>query len=165
MPHRGDEPLRGTRNRPPVPEIVGAPWIDGGALAKELDALALPGVRARAVTFQPTFPKHAGKMCGGVQVHVTEGRTFRPFATYLALVAAAYRQAPDRFVFRTEMYEFRDDVPALDLLTGAADARQPDPWRATPRRTSPRRREARRVDDADRAIVREARELARPRFI
>jgi hypothetical protein len=48
---------------------------------------------------------------------------FRPFATYLALVALAHAQSPDRFEFRTAKYEFRDDVPAFDLLTGSAEAR------------------------------------------
>ena len=43
--------------------------------------------------------------------------------TYLALVALARAQAPDRFAFRTERYEFRDDVPAYDLLTGCSEAR------------------------------------------
>jgi hypothetical protein len=49
---------------------------------------------------------------------------FRPFATYLALVALARAQDPERFVFRTEKYEFRDDVPAFDLLAGDAEARE-----------------------------------------
>jgi uncharacterized protein YbbC (DUF1343 family) len=104
-------------------EIVGAPWIDGARLAGELHALGLPGVRARPVTFQPTFHKHAGLVCGGVQVHVTDAVDFRPVATYLALVVLARAQDPDRFAFRTEKYEFRDDVPAFDLLTGSAEAR------------------------------------------
>src|SRR5580698_5335222 len=77
-------------------EIVGAPWIDGARLADDLHALALPGMRARPMTFQPTFQKHAGKVCGGVQVHVTDAEAFRPFATYLALLTAAHHQAPGR---------------------------------------------------------------------
>ena len=104
-------------------ELIGAPWIDGVRLADELNALALPGVRARAVAFQPTFQKHAGRICGGVQMHVHDAGTFRPLATYLALVALAHAQDPDQFAFRTDKYEFRDDVPAFDLLTGSAEAR------------------------------------------
>jgi uncharacterized protein YbbC (DUF1343 family) len=134
-------------------EIVGAPWIDGARLADELHALAFPGFRARPLTFQPTFQKHAGKVCGGVQIHVTDPATFRPFATYLALLAAAHRQAPDRFVFRTEMYEFRDDVPALDLLTGDAEARERILRGDAPRDVA---EAIAAVDEADRAIVRDA---------
>src|SRR5271165_3099530 len=104
-------------------EIVGAPWIDGARLAAALHGDKLPGLRARPITFQPTFHKHAGKVCGGVQVHVTDPVRFRPYATYLALLTHALRQDPTKFAFRTEKYEFRDDVPAFDLLTGDPDVR------------------------------------------
>lgn len=104
-------------------EIVGAPWIDGRRLARDLSATGLAGFCARPLVFQPAFHKHAGTPCGGVQLHPTDARTFRPYATYLALVALARAQAPDRFAFRTERYELRDDVPAYDLLTGCSEAR------------------------------------------
>lgn len=105
-------------------EIVGAPWIDGAKLAEDLDALELPGMRARPLTFRPTFHKHGGKICGGVQIHVTDRHTFRPYATYLAITALAHHQSPAKFQFRTEAYEYVDDIPAFDLLTGDADARE-----------------------------------------
>ncbi len=105
-------------------EIVGAPFVDGVRLARELAATSLPGFVARPLHFLPTFQKHAGKACGGVQIHVTDARAFRPVATYLALVALAHQQAPEQFAFRTERYEFVDDVPAFDLLTGDAEARE-----------------------------------------
>ncbi|MCC6645023.1 MAG: DUF1343 domain-containing protein [Polyangiaceae bacterium] len=105
-------------------ELVGAPFVEGAALSARLHALGLPGFVARPVTFLPTFHKHAGQVCGGVQVHVTDPRAFRPYATYLALVTEAARLAPGEFRFRTERYEFRDDVPALDLLTGSGAVRE-----------------------------------------
>jgi uncharacterized protein YbbC (DUF1343 family) len=104
-------------------EILGAPWLDGARLAAELHAIGCAGARLRPVTFQPTFQKHAGRICGGVQVHVTDPARFRPVATYLSLLALAHAQNPGAFAFRTERYEFRDDVPAFDLLTGSAEAR------------------------------------------
>jgi uncharacterized protein YbbC (DUF1343 family) len=104
-------------------EITGAPWIDGTRLANELNALGLAGMRARALTFLPTFHKHAAKVCGGVQIHVTDARAFRPVATYLALITLAHHQSPEKFAFRTEKYEYVDDIPAFDLLTGNAEAR------------------------------------------
>ncbi len=104
-------------------EIVGAPWIDGRALAEGLAQTGLGGFRARPLTFRPTFHKHAGQTSGGVQIHVTDESTFRPVATYVALVALARAQAPERFRFRTERYEYVDDIPAFDLLTGSAEAR------------------------------------------
>jgi uncharacterized protein YbbC (DUF1343 family) len=141
-------------------ELLGAPWIDGARLADDLHALALPGVRARPVTFQPAFQKHAGSICGGVHVHVTDADAFRPFATYLALITLAHGQNADRFAFRTEMYEFRDDVPAFDLLTGDAEARQRILRGDSPRDVS---EAVAAVDDADRAIVLEAMEAVRVR--
>jgi len=143
-------------------EIVGAPWLDGVRLAHGLQALSLPGFRARPLTFQPTFQKHAGRLCGGVQIHVTDARTFRPMATYLGLVALSHAQDPVRFAFRTEKYEFRDDVPALDLLTGDAEARE----RMTRGEPADDVAEAvASVDDADRSIVGEAIEAGRVRRI
>jgi len=105
-------------------EITGAPWIDGAALAKEFNAADVPGARARAVTFMPTFHKHAKQVCGGVQVHVTDARAFRPVRAYALLIAMAHRQDTTRFRFRTERYEFIDDIPAFDLLTGSGRGRE-----------------------------------------
>ncbi|HSQ64074.1 MAG TPA: DUF1343 domain-containing protein [Polyangiaceae bacterium] len=105
-------------------EIVGAPWVDGERLAAELRGTKLPGFVARPLVFLPTFHKHAQRPCGGVQLHVTDGAAFRPVATYVALIACAARAAPDDFRFRTERYEFVDDIPAFDLLTGDARARE-----------------------------------------
>ncbi len=142
-------------------EIVGAPWIDGARLATDLHAENLPGVRARPITFQPTFHKHAGKVCGGVQIHVTDARRFRPYATYLALVAHARRQAPGDFAFRTEKYEFRDDVPAFDLLTGDSSVRE-GIASGIPVKDLVSSTEA---DASDRAIVKEALEAAKVRGV
>jgi len=105
-------------------EITGAPWLDGVALASSLDRLGLPGFRPRPLSFVPTFHKHAGEVCQGVQIYVTDPVAFRPVATYVAYVALARAQAPKHFRFRTERYEFVDDVPAFDLLTGSAEARE-----------------------------------------
>src|SRR6185369_1457568 len=99
-------------------------WIDGQALAKALMQTGLQGFVARPLTFRATFQKHAGVISGGVQVHVTDPAAFRPVATYVALVALAHRQDPERFRFRTERYEYVDDIPAFDLLTGSAEARE-----------------------------------------
>jgi uncharacterized protein YbbC (DUF1343 family) len=143
-------------------EIVGAPWIDGVRLAASLHSDQLPGMRARPLTFLPTFHKHANVVCGGVQVHVTDPARFRPYATYLALVAHAMRQDPTRFAFRTEKYEFRDDVPAFDLLTGDPEVRGKI---VRGDRVSDVVRYAAEVDAADRAIFAEAVEAGRARAV
>jgi uncharacterized protein YbbC (DUF1343 family) len=104
-------------------EITGAPWVDGRALAEGLLATGLPGFTPRPLTFRPTFHKHGGQICGGVQIHVTDAQAFRPVATYTALIALCRRLAPEHFRFRTERYEYVDTIPALDLLAGWAETR------------------------------------------
>jgi uncharacterized protein YbbC (DUF1343 family) len=100
-------------------EITGAPWLDGRALALALAQTSLPGFVARPLTFSPTFHKHAGLICGGVQIHPTDLATFRPVATYTALIALARQISPAGFRFRTERYEYVDKIPAIDLLFGS----------------------------------------------
>lgn len=99
-------------------ETVGAPWLDGRALATQLNARGLPGVYFRAIEFVPGFHKFAGEACGGVFVHVTDRERFRSFDAYLELIKAARRQNRDRFAWRTQPYEFVRDRLAIDLLCG-----------------------------------------------
>lgn len=65
-------------------EFFGAPWIDGCVLARELNAIKLPGVKFREVWFTPTFSKFKGELCGGCQLQVSDRQTYRPVATTLA---------------------------------------------------------------------------------
>jgi uncharacterized protein YbbC (DUF1343 family) len=104
-------------------EIVGAPFLDGSGWAEAVAKAELPGVRLRALGFRPTFHKFGGAACGGVQLHVTDHATFRPYRTGVALLAAARRLAPESFRWRSEPYEFVTEHPAIDLLTGSDDIR------------------------------------------
>ena len=99
--------------------LVGAPWLDGAQLARDLTGERLPGVRFRAAGFTPTWDKHAGRLCHGIELHVHDPEAFRPFRTGLACVAVARAQDPDRFAWRTEPYEFVSGIPAFDLLCGS----------------------------------------------
>jgi uncharacterized protein YbbC (DUF1343 family) len=103
-------------------EICGAPWLDGCALARALNALDLPGARFRAHAFTPTDSKHRGLKCGGVQIHVTDRAVFRPVYVGLHLLAACRAQNPERFEFLATSWE--GAAPHLDLLTGSARVRQ-----------------------------------------
>jgi uncharacterized protein YbbC (DUF1343 family) len=105
-------------------EIVGAPFLDGDRWAHDLQALDLPGVQMRPLSFRPTFHKFAGQSCGGIQLHVTNRSTFRPYRTGLALLATARAQAPEHFRWRTEQYEFVSEPIAIDLLTGSDAVRR-----------------------------------------
>jgi uncharacterized protein YbbC (DUF1343 family) len=103
--------------------VIGAPFLDGRALARELGDAHLPGVMVRPTTFKPSFEKHAGLLCHGVMLHVSSPATFRPITTYLTLLTLARSQAPESFAFRTDAYEFETEHPAFDLLTGSNRAR------------------------------------------
>lgn len=104
-------------------ELAGAPWLDGAALAERLRREALPGCMFRATTFRPEFQKHAGRSCGGIQVHVTDAGAFRPFETYLAVLREARALDPASFDWRRSVYEFESDRLAIDLLLGRPDLR------------------------------------------
>ena len=124
--------------------LLGAPWLDGTRLAADLGAERLPGVRFRPVGFTPTWDKHQGRLCHGVELHVHEPEAFRPFRTGLACVAVARAQDPDRFAWRTETYEFVKGIPAFDLLCGSDRERRGieagDHWRDLARAFAPEER-------------------------
>jgi len=104
-------------------ELWGAPWLDGAALAEALEAEKLAGVRFRACAFTPTWDKHARVRCQGVQIHLTDARAVEPVKLGVACVVQARAQDRARFRWRTERYEFVDQIPAIDLLTGSASFR------------------------------------------
>jgi uncharacterized protein YbbC (DUF1343 family) len=104
-------------------ELVGAPFLDAGRLSVALARRGLPGVAFRAAAFQPAFHKYRGQVCQGVQVHVTDARRFKPFATYLALILEARRQS--RLCrWRRPPYEFERKRLPIDLLGGGERIRR-----------------------------------------
>jgi uncharacterized protein YbbC (DUF1343 family) len=105
-------------------EFFGAPWLDSFKLADRLNHLDLPGVRFRPHFFLPTFHKHKERVCGGVELHVTNRALFEPYRTGLWCVKVARDLNPDEFKWRTETYEFVSDRLAIDLLAGSARYRE-----------------------------------------
>ena len=107
-------------------EIVGAPFIDGTALADHLNGLNLPGVRFRAHSFEPTTSKWAGERCGGVQVHITDLAAWRALRVWLSVIVAVKTLYPDKFAWLPpgasgveagQVYHF-------DRLIGSSEVRQ-----------------------------------------
>lgn len=96
-------------------EIIGAPFIDGEKLQDEVNALGLEGVRARALAFTPTYQKYIGQLCEGIQLHITDRRTFKPVESVsqiLEVIASMYGE-------RLEFLEFGNlRHPMFDLLAG-----------------------------------------------
>jgi len=105
-------------------ELVGAPWLDAQALASAMRAERLPGAGFRAAAFTPTFQKHAGQLCHGVQVHVTDRGRFPAFLAYLLLIHHARRQDPARFAWREPPYEYERVKLPFDILCGTDAVRK-----------------------------------------
>jgi uncharacterized protein YbbC (DUF1343 family) len=105
-------------------ELFGAPFVDGYRLAERLATYDLPGVRFRPTTFRPVFHKFGGQSCGGLQLHVADRRTFKPYRTGVAILRELWAISEGQFRWRTEKYEFVSDRPAIDLLTGSDAVRK-----------------------------------------
>lgn len=97
-------------------DLIGAPFVDSRRLCEELRAQHLPGVVFRRTWFTPMFNKHAGVVCEGVELHITDRRSYRPIETMLHLYRHM-RAYPE--------FEARDQGLCLrfgsDLLTGDFD--------------------------------------------
>lgn len=106
-------------------ELFGAPDIDGHGVLRRMRELApawLEGCVLRECWFEPTFHKHAGRQCHGVQIHVEDGgyghTAFRPWRLQ-ALAFKAIRQLyPDYPLWRDFPYEYEFERLAIDLING-----------------------------------------------
>lgn len=103
-------------------EVLGAPWLDGYALAQALNRLELPGVRFRPHSFIPTFSKYQDEKCNGIQVHVINRAIFQPVYTGLQILATCRAQNRERFEFLNTSWE--GAAPHLDLLVGTPVVRE-----------------------------------------
>jgi uncharacterized protein YbbC (DUF1343 family) len=121
-------------------EIFGAPDLDPAALLKEMHALApqwLHGCRLRPCWFEPTFHKHAGKLCAGVQIHVEDPgydhHAFRPWRLQALAFKALRRLRPDYPLWRDFPYEYEHGRLAIDVINGSELLRNwVDDAKATP---------------------------------
>jgi beta-N-acetylhexosaminidase len=105
-------------------ELVGAPYIDADRFAQALNGLDLPGVYFRSCVFLPTFQKHGGEACGGVQIHVTNRQTFQPALSGIAVVKTAFDMYGDDFKWKNPPYEYEYDKNPFDLIAGTSKVRE-----------------------------------------
>lgn len=103
-------------------EFIGAPWLDAKQLADALNERQLPGVAFRPVYFVPTFSKHKGEQCSGVQVHITEHAAVHAVTVGLHLLQAVREQSPSDFSWRPPYREGGRHF--IDLLAGSDELRQ-----------------------------------------
>jgi uncharacterized protein YbbC (DUF1343 family) len=104
--------------------LVGAPWLDPWKLADELNRSDLAGLAFRPCYFTPTFQKHQGVVCGGVEVHITDRRKIDAFYAYLTLIEKARAQDKEKFEWRKPPYEYELIKPPIDILCGSSSVRE-----------------------------------------
>lgn len=112
-------------------ELFGAPDIDVRSVVGEMRALApgwLHGCALRPCWFEPTFHKHAGRLCQGVQIH-TEGpaydhHVFRPWRLQALALKAIRGLMPDYPLWRDFAYEYEHGKRAIDVINGGPGLRE-----------------------------------------
>lgn len=122
---------RGTTR--PLEVLFGAPDIDAKAVLAEMQKLApewLQGAALRDCWFEPTFHKHAGKLCNALMIHA-EGphyhhHAFKPWRMQALAFKAIRRLYPDYQIWRgTDFkYEYTDNVLAIDVINGGPSLRE-----------------------------------------
>jgi len=105
-------------------EINGAPYADSFQVAEYLNGLDLPGVHFRPHSILPTFQKHAGRCCHGVQIHPLDREAFKPVVTGIALIKAFHDLYPDDFQWQSPPYEYVHDRLPFDVIAGTTKLRE-----------------------------------------
>lgn len=104
-------------------ELIGMPGLDGHRLAAALNERALPGVLARPASFCPTFSKCEGKVCGGVQLHITDRHAFDGPRLGLHLVELLLRLGGEAFhINRGSLAARFDDASIVEALLAGTSA-------------------------------------------
>ena len=105
-------------------ELIGAPYADAYQVTEQLNDLQLPGVHFRPHSFLPTFQKHAGQICHGVQIHVRNRQEFRPVATGIAILKAYHDLFPQDFHWKAPPYEYELERHPFDVIAGTLKLRE-----------------------------------------
>ena len=113
-------------------ELFGAPDLDARKLIARMEAFApkwLAGCRLRECWFEPTFHKHAGMLCNGVQIHVEDPThydhaKFRPWRLQALAFKAIRQLRRDYPLWRDFPYEYEHDRLAIDLINGSEILRE-----------------------------------------
>ena len=120
---------RGTTR--PLEVLFGAPDLDARAVLAEMRGLApdwLAGCAIRECWFEPTFHKHAHRLCSGLMVHAEAGfydhHAFRPWRLQALAFKAIRRLHPDYPLWRDFAYEYEFDRLAIDVINGGPGLRE-----------------------------------------
>ena len=103
-------------------EFFGHPKLLQFAWQAEIDAAlvgaGVTGYVLRPVQFIPTFQKHAGQVCGGYQIHVTQRESFRPWGFAQLVLRELYKHLDEYFEWRSPPYEYETEMLPIDILNG-----------------------------------------------
>jgi uncharacterized protein YbbC (DUF1343 family) len=112
-------------------EVIGAPEIDICAILKRMESLAaewMQGCLVRCCGFEPTFHKHQGRLCHGIQVHTDsihyQHERFRPYRLVALFLKALRLEYPDYAIWRDFPYEYETERLAIDLIAGGPSLRE-----------------------------------------
>lgn len=103
-------------------ECIGAPWLDSDEVVSYMNSLGFEGVKFRPYHFTPTFSKHKGALCHGIQLHITDHRAFTPFEVGLYLVDHIRQTYPD---FQFKQPESNGHIH-MDDVFGSSEFRRDD---------------------------------------
>ena len=105
-------------------EQFGAPFMDTGKILASLDKARTPGVVFRPAVFEPTSNKWLQSACHGFQIHVTDPRQYRPYATTLHLLQAVINHHRQEFEWKSPPYEYEFKRMPIDLIIGDRSIRR-----------------------------------------
>jgi uncharacterized protein YbbC (DUF1343 family) len=112
-------------------EIIGAPDIDVCRIMKRMQTLQadwMQGCLLRCCGFEPTFHKHHGRLCHGIQIHTDsvyyQHRAFQPYRLVALFLKALRAEYPEYHIWRDFAYEYETERLAIDLLTGGTFLRE-----------------------------------------
>ena len=105
-------------------ELIGAPYVNAAGLARNLNSRDLPGVYFRPTNFLPTFQKHSGSVCGGVQIHVLERERFEPVVAGVAILRACLDLYGEQLRWKEPPYEYVFDKNPFDVISGTDKLRK-----------------------------------------
>jgi uncharacterized protein YbbC (DUF1343 family) len=97
-------------------ELIGAPWINADSLADSLNHLNLAGIHFRPVHYKPFYATFKDENCHGVQIYITDPKTFRPFSAGLHIMATLIKLYPHHNIFEQEKR-----IRSFHLVMGGTD--------------------------------------------
>ena len=104
-------------------QLIGAPYVKPWELIARLKQMDLPGVMFREAYFQPMFDKFKGRTIGGLDLSITNPRTYDPLRTSLSIIAVLKQLYPDDFTWRRD--EWIDKLTGTERVRTALDAGVP----------------------------------------